>query len=338
MKSRKVHLVGSVPLADNVAVFRATAQHLPGLVSRYPDGEVGRRWIMMQRRVAAECAQLEPAASRSYTPGPTYEHFQIREGVDPASVEFPPLGYIEPAKASYREFHRLRQEGIVPPTARFLVTFPTPAAFLWCYIRPDQRAVVEEAYLRRLRTEVDEIVGAIPNADLAIQWDTAHEVLMIEGARDSMLSRDEHLERLTRVGNYVPAAVELGYHFCYGYAARKHTVEPRDTGLLVEIANALAQQVGRPLSFVHMPVPRDRDDVAFFRPLADLRLDPRTELYLGLVHMSDGLEGAARRIAAARQIVGNFGISTECGLGARPPETILPLFRVHTEAAALNLS
>lgn len=335
MTRRKVHLVGSVPLADNVEVFRAAAEYLPGLVSRFPDGEVGRRWIMMQRRVAAECPQLEPAASRSYTPGPTYEHFQLKAGVDPASVVFPPLGYIEPAVQSYATFRDLRAKGVLPRESRFLVTFPTPAAFLWCYIRPDQRAAVEGSYLRRLRQEVDEIVGAIPNEDLAIQWDTVHEVLMIEGARDSMLSPEEHIDRLVAVGNYVPAAVELGYHFCYGYAARKHTIEPSDTGLLVDIANILAERVARPIDYVHMPVPRDRSDDAFFRPLARLRLDPAAELYLGLMHMTDGIEGAARRISAAADAVPRFGISTECGLGARPPETILPLLKLHAEAAAL---
>ncbi|MBI2736944.1 MAG: hypothetical protein HYX38_10415 [Rhodospirillales bacterium] len=335
MTRRKVHLVGSVPLADNVEVFHAAAKYLPGLVSRFPDGEVGRRWIMMQRRVAAECPQLEPAASRSYTPGPTYEHFQLKAGVDPASVVFPPLGYIEPAVQSYATFRDLRAKGVLPQESRFLVTFPTPAAFLWCYIRPDQRAAVEGSYLRRLRQEVDEIVDAIPNEDLAIQWDTVHEVLMIEGARDSMLSPEEHIDRLVAVGNYVPAAVELGYHFCYGYAARKHTIEPSDTGLLVDIANILAERVARPIGYVHMPVPRDRSDDAFFGPLARLRLDPGTELYLGLMHLTDGIEGAARRISAAVKAVSRFGISTECGLGTRPPETILPLLKLHAEAAAL---
>jgi methionine synthase II (cobalamin-independent) len=182
--------------------------------------------------------------------------------------------------------------------------------------------------------EVDEIVGSIPNTDLAIQWDTVHEVLMIEGARDSLLSPEEHIERLIRVGNYIPPDVELGYHFCYGYAARKHTIEPPDTGLLVQIANVLAEKVVRPLNFVHMPVPRDRSDEAFFEPLGELRLDPKTELYLGLIHMTDGIEGAERRISGAAKVISGFGISTECGLGTRPPETILPLLRLHAEAAA----
>jgi hypothetical protein len=44
-----------------------------------------------------------------------------------------------------------------------------------------------------------------------------------------------------------------------------------------------------------MPVPRNRDDHAYFLPLHDLRISPETELFLGLVHDSDGTEGARRR-------------------------------------------
>lgn len=335
MPRRKVHLVGSVPLQSNTEVFQTTAQILGGCMTRFPDGETGqtRRWISMQHHVAADHPAFCPASTRSESPGIVYEHFQLRPGVDAASLVFGPLGYVKPARDSYVEFVRLRDAGIFPPRARFLVTFPTPAAFLWCYVTPSQRAAVEPAYLRRLRQEVDEILASIPHQDLAIQWDTVHEILMIEGARDSQLTPKEHIERLIHVADLVPQPVELGFHFCYGYASRKHTIEPRDTGLLVSIANALAGDASRPLDFLHMPVPRDRNDEAFFRPLSDLRLDSATELYLGLIHWTDGLDGALRRMSAASKFVTAYGIATECGLRARPVETIEPLLRLHAEAA-----
>jgi len=40
-----------------------------------------------------------------------------------------------------------------------------------------------------------------------------------------------------------------------------------------------------------------------FAPLANLRLDQGTELYLGLVHAQDGVEGTKNRIAAANKYV-----------------------------------
>ncbi len=84
-----------------------------------------------------------------------------------------------------------------------------------------------------------------------------------------------------------------------------------------------------------IPVPRDRDDDTYFAPLAGLQLPPETNLFLGLVHHSDGLEGGRRRIAKARRFVGNFGVATECGLGRRPPETIPDVMKLMAELACL---
>ena len=80
-------------------------------------------------------------------------------------------------------------------------------------------------------------------------------------------------------------------------------------------------------------MPKERDDDAYFAPLAGLALKPGCELYLGLVHTTGGIAGTRRRIAAAEKVVQDFGIATECGLARRPPETIPALLRQHAEAA-----
>jgi hypothetical protein len=84
---------------------------------------------------------------------------------------------------------------------------------------------------------------------------------------------------------------------------------------------------------MHMPVPRDRDDDAYFAPLAALTRQPATELYLGLLHLTDGIEGAERRMQTAERVVADFGLATECGFGRRPPDTIQPLLELHRAAA-----
>ena len=68
--------------------------------------------------------------------------------------------------------------------------------------------------------------------------------------------------------------------------------------------------------------------------LADLALHDETELYLGLVHLTDGVDGTARRIEVAGAVVPVFGVATECGMGRRPPDSVLPLFDVHAAVAA----
>jgi len=102
---------------------------------------------------------------------------------------------------------------------------------------------------------------------------------------------------------------------------------------LVAFANDVCALVKRPVNWVHMPVPRQRDDAAYFAPLKNLKLKPRMQLFLGLVHKHDGLEGARRRIAAASAFYPSFGIATECGMGRRPPEVIPALLALHHEIA-----
>ena len=82
-----------------------------------------------------------------------------------------------------------------------------------------------------------------------------------------------------------------------------------------------------------MPVPRDRYDDAYFAALRDLKLDPKTELYLGLIHYTDGIGGAKARLAAARKVVCDFGVATECGFGRRDPKTVDALLALHRAVA-----
>ena len=115
----------------------------------------------------------------------------------------------------------------------------------------------------------------------------------------------------------------------------KHFVQPLDLGKAVELANLIVANLRHPTAWIHMPVPRDRDDEAYFLPLRDLKISPDTELFLGLVHDSDGAEGARRRIAAASKVRPAFGIATECGMArARTNELVLKLLSIHADAAA----
>ena len=82
---------------------------------------------------------------------------------------------------------------------------------------------------------------------------------------------------------------------------------------------------------MHLLVPIERDDDAYFAPLASLELPVGTELYLGLVHREDGAEGARRRIETASRFVPEFGVATECGIGQAPAGTTADLLLTHAE-------
>ena len=85
-----------------------------------------------------------------------------------------------------------------------------------------------------------------------------------------------------------------------------------------------------------MPVPVDRKDDAYFLPLENLNSGLNEVLYIGLVHYSDGLQGAVERLEACkRHYTGTVGVGAECGLGRRPPDQDLAtLLNLHKEVAA----
>jgi hypothetical protein len=90
-------------------------------------------------------------------------------------------------------------------------------------------------------------------------------------------------------------------------------------------------RLGRRLDYLHLPVPADRTDDAYFAPLHDLSLPAGTELYLGLIHYADAA-GDQARMAAARKVVPRFGIATECGWGRTDPTRVPGLLAAHRQA------
>lgn len=332
-----VHLVGSVPLENAEQVFRMTSSILGERLRRIPDGETAIRsnWIGWQIQFLTRNPNFEtlPPDPNSYAPLP---HVKLRAPLTSSDITFDDLGYANAAKTSYAVFSRLKQDGLIPARCRFQVSLPTPLAPVAVFVVPEDMSVVEPAYEAAMFAELDKITAAVPHDELAIQWDVAVEFAMWEGGVFPTTPQIKAgiIERLVRIGNRVPVGVELGYHLCYGDAGHKHFKEPEDTTNLVEVANAVSAGVQRQINWIHMPVPRNRTDDAYFAPLRNLKLQPGTELYLGLVHFTDGVEGTRRRIAVAQRVVSEFGVATECGFGRRPPETIPELLRIHSEVAA----
>jgi hypothetical protein len=267
---------------------------------------------------------------------------RIAEGVDPADLALAPLGYAEAATESWEVFRALRDEGVIAPGTRFQVSLPTPAAVVAAFVVPEDRERFEPVYRDALYGELDRIAAVVPHDSLAIQWDTAVEFGFIEHAGYGTRAEGAYtpwwddvwagvIERALDQAARVPADVEVGFHLCYGDVAEKHFVEPRDTANLARLAQAIVDGAERPIAWLHLPVPIERDDDAYFAPLDGLRLPAGTELYLGLVHREDGVPGAARRIATALRHTGRFGVATECGCGRAPADQTVPLIRIHAD-------
>ena len=244
-------------------------------------------------------------------------------------------GYARVALESFEEFSALKKSGQVPENCRFQVCLPTPLATTHIYVEPTLQRDFETQYEERMVADLEKILSGIPHEELAIQWDTAVEFALLEGVMPSYIENLEEgiIERLLRLGNKVPDAVEMGFHLCYGDSQHKHFCEPEDTKKLVHISNALAQGLSRTLNWIHMPVPKDRNDEDYYKPLANLDMNEDTELYLGLVHNTDGESGANNRIESALKYVSSFGVATECGFGRRPQNTLAGLMEIHAAVA-----
>jgi hypothetical protein len=340
---RGVHLVGSVPLPTAEEVFRTTCEVLGNYVRRLPDGETGERrhFAGYQRTVILENPGLEPVPPAPDDPLPVPKA-QPRLDACASEVTFPRPGYAACALQSYQDFVRLRAEGVIPLSRRFLVALPTPMNIMGVFVRPEWQAALEVPYEAQLLEDLRAILDAVPPEDLAIQWDLCVEMWQWEGWIPAPFSNLKQglVSRVARLSHKIPANVELGYHLCFGDWSHQHLQQPRDSANLVEMTNMLMDAVQRSIQWLHLPVPRDRTDDAYFAPLREMRLRPETELYLGLVHFTDGVAGTRARLAAAQKVVEQFGISTECGLGRRPadrggtPDTLRELLRIHAEVAA----
>lgn len=338
-------LVGSVNFDDAETTMRTAAEMLGPRLRRIPDGEVGKRfhWIMFQPDVLGEADGIERIGDEPspFKAGIDARPLRIADGVDASSIQLPPLGYADAALESYAVFTRLREEGVVPTGTRFQVSLPTTVAVVSSFFFGADRAAIDPVYTAALLREVDGILAAIPHDDLAIQWDVASEMGVIEAAPAFGRVMDVWWEgdpfpglvaRLAALIDAVPADVEVGVHLCYGDVAEKHFFEPTDAANLVRYANAVTAASARPLTWLHLPVPIERDDEAYFAPLAGLEYDG--ELYLGLVHREDGAEGAERRIATARRFAPMFGVATECGIGRAPEGSTEGILRTHAEVAS----
>ena len=272
------HLVGSIGLDTVDEVYRTVGELLGPYLRRVPDGEVGGRklWISWQYPLLRASVFLRPDPSGAIRPTNRFPLLTLAEGVAPSDVRFGELGYAREARASYLDFVAARDNGTLPKGIRFQVCLPTPFAVVSSVVVPAVLPAVEAAYERAMIAEVAALCRHIPHRDLCIQWDVCNEMVVWDGqASDAVpadVPREKLIERMQRLCAAIPDDVELGLHLCYGDFGAKHFVEPKDAAKMVEFANALAKSIPHKLAYIHMPVPIERSDDAFYAPFRDLKL------------------------------------------------------------------
>jgi len=333
-------------LPDSETVFRRLGTELGEHLKRIVDGETGRRasWIGFIQQLLTNHPDFEvdadvPLFEFKQWDGKVvreWRHLKFKDGVDPDSVELN-TGYADDALKAYDVFQRLQTEGVIPAGVKYQICSGTPLGVGYLYVSPRALDDFQRVYTRHLASEINKIAAALPHESIAYQWDIAPEVFVWEGhfALDQQKCKQRICESLAEVGDAVSDDIEVGYHLCYGSPADQHILQPTDLGVCVAMANGTLERVKRTVDFVHMPVPKDRNDEKYFSPLKSLKLPAETDLYLGCVHSNDP-EGNQQKLTTALQFAPIAGIGSECGWGRGDPDKLDTMIEAHKTLASSN--
>jgi hypothetical protein len=336
------YLTGSINVPTVDDAFALVGSRLQPGVTRVPDGEPGDRanWVLTQANHFLDNSTLDVVDGRA----------KVRPGT---AVSFPPIYYHSVAAESYQRFWHARDNGILAPDSRFLVSIPTPFNAVNSFVQLDSQVEVAYAYEQQLAHSVAAIQDAIPPADLAIQWDLPTELATIEGWFENPHQGVEPIFAATaRLAHWVDDEADLTFHLCYGdskfgaspfmgdppdeAAATRggRHILPRDATAIVTLANGLSRHVKRRIDAIQAATVASWTKRAHWQPLADLALEPHTEVYLGLLHADDGADGARARASLAAEFLPEFGLSTECGLGRHSVDQLEAVLVAWREYAA----
>ncbi|HUB94473.1 MAG TPA: hypothetical protein VL993_01060 [Stellaceae bacterium] len=323
---REVLLVGSMPVRPVESVFETVSTHLGPLAHRIPDGEM-MGWLRQVWRSHALNPLLEEDGETKLNGNAALALplYRLKPGVAAKDLALGPYGYAENARRSHAAFARLRRDGKIPPQTRLQVCMAGPGTTAYVIKLPaDELLPLARVALLR---EIEAMVATLPPSDLAIQLDVAmeaehEEYLRRPDAFDTPVhdafhwTHEQMAQSVAWLADRIPAEIELGFHIC---SIWHHCPEGgQDNEVMVDTANLLSERIGRPIAYIHIPIIPEHDSVEDYAPLGRLRLHRETKLFLGLLNLADGLDGARRRIALAESIVPDFGVSFFCGLGMPP--------------------
>jgi len=317
--ARGAHLVGGLAAPSAADAMTTTARILGRHLTRLTDGETAERsqwiWWQIDKLTAIPGIRIGAPQVNPDTGNPDYSVFpglDVDEG-----IAIPPgaLGYATAATDSYAEFRRLQASGVVPAGVRFQVSVPTPFAVVVAWASGESQRRLWQPFKDALLAEVEAIQAAIPAQELAIQWDVAVEIGVLEGVFTpipELGSFERIVDELVASLDRVASPAERGLHLCYGDYKHRHFKAPTDLGLLVRLANAVAART--PFDFIHMPVDREngRTD-AYFAPLRDLAVGD-AELALGVIDYENDPTRIDELVAAATSAGHPFRVATECGM------------------------
>lgn len=348
MPPTSAHFNGSVNLPDAETVMREISARIPAGVRRMTEGETGERltWIQYQTRRFESMPELEPAGLRQ-SPGqedmpgrPPMPQLRLAKGVAAEDVRWPDLGYAVDYSRSHAIFQALKDDGTIPASVRLQMQYPTPLAPLAGRIVDEDLDAVAASYEAALFADLDRALARLPHDQIAVQWDVAVEIGLLEGWLGEPAEFDDIAARLVRCVDRVPRDVPVGMHLCYGDYEHQHFKQPESLELQVRVANAVSSRASRPVSWIAFTVPQAQREDRYFAPLRDLQAGTETELAFGLVpyYPADQAPGTTgdqvalidAHLAASPAGPREWAICTECGMGrvdSKDVTALLDLYR-----------
>lgn len=354
--------VGSLPFDTAQETFESCGPAIGRYLPALSDGEVGERWDWigyLERRVYLGHPDLEPDAGelpgledleRKILAGDraaqslTYRNRRFKIKPDTDHLRFDDLFAGQAALESYRVFKRMREAEVIPPGVRFQFCLPGTSSAIEPYFDDaDDWPTAKRAYEEGVKSEVGRLLEKIPAQDLAVQFDLCFEIMDLtleegESFFDWAPSQadserwERHTAQLEELWRAVPDEALLGYHLCYGTWGGWPMVALKDMALCAEFANQIVARSGRHVDYIHLPV-GPQPDQAFFEPAKALDVGD-TKLYLGLIHLADGLAGFRERVGLARRFVDDFGVAGVCGFGRNNPSEAPTILRLLQQCAA----
>ena len=348
-----VLLVGSLPFETPEEAMSAAAEHLGDHLPAMGDGEVGLRkfWIgflpmtIYSKHPALDTLRApEGGAPKPPTDGkPEVYEAAFLYGIKPGEeLRFETTSYGPIAVESYEVFKRLRDEGVIPEGVRFQVTFPGTGSAISYFFRSEDWPAAQAAYHDAVHRDIELILEHVPAVDLQFQFDLAQEFVdMASGDAkgiadwpDATLEQkiQRHATPLPELARGIPEEARLGFHWCYGTWGGWPMKDMADLALCVRMTQEAVARVDRRVDYVHMPAVK-HPQPEFFAPLAELEgEDP--DVYLGIIHHTDGVEGFVERMEMARRYRRRFGIGSVCGYGRVDPSELPQILAVHRDCAA----
>jgi hypothetical protein len=285
-----VHFNGSVNLPDAETVMREISARIPSGVRRMTDGETGERdyWVSFQTNKFKAMPEFVTVQSGRFyetaDDAPEMPQLKLAEGVTADAIRWPNLGYADAYEESFRTFRALQGDGTIAAEMRMQLQYPTPLASMAGTIVPDDLPSVSRTYEEALLADLDRAMVTLPHDWIAVQWDIAVEMGLLEGGFGTDPAPvDTIAPGIVTCVDRVPEDVLVGLHLCYGDYGHQHWKQPASLELQVRLANAVAAGARRALDFVSFTVPQDRNDESYFAPIAELTVGGGTELYFALV-------------------------------------------------------